>query len=163
MIIRPYKPQDLLALHKIETICFPKGIAYTQAELRHYITTPRSLTLVAEDDNGQIVGFIVAQVECWRKQAPQPPQLWGHIITIDILPSFRRHGLGQALLKEAEQWLMSQGCVLIELEVSIENAPAIAFYQKNGYRPCWLLSRYYPDGTDAYLMQKEVSSPADAI
>lgn len=166
MIIRAYEPEDLLVLHKIDAICFPKGIAYTRAELHYYTTDPRCLTLVAtedtEDEAGQIVGFVIAQLKHPQKQASQHQQgcLRGHIITIDVIPSFRRRGVGQALLCEAEQWLIHQGCSLVQLEVSTENIPAIAFYKKNGYRPSKRLNGYYVDGTDAYLMQKELSDQA---
>lgn len=166
MIIRAYQPEDLLALHRIDAICFPKGIAYTRAELHYYTTDPRCLTLVAtedtEDEEGQVVGFIIAQLKRTPKQALQQQQgrLWGHIITIDVIPSFRRRGVGQALLSEAEQWLIHQGCSLVQLEVSTENIPAIAFYKKNGYCPSKRLNGYYIDGTDAYLMKKELSDQA---
>ena len=42
-----------------------------------------------------------------------------------------------------------------KLEVRIENKQAINFYKKHKYEVIKLISNYYDDGSDAYLMVKE--------
>lgn len=154
MTIRPYAPDDLPALHRIDRICFPPGISYSLAELRDYIERPRSRTWVAQTDEGNIVGFITAQLERMGRGARQ--RMIGHIITIDVLPEYRRQGWGGKLLERAEQWLRERGAQWVILETAVDNRPAHSFYARHGYTVLRVLHRYYADGVDAYLMGKRL-------
>jgi ribosomal protein S18 acetylase RimI-like enzyme len=44
----------------------------------------------------------------------------------------------------------------IQLFVRIKNEPAILFYQKLGFKILKESESYYPDGENAYLMEKEI-------
>jgi ribosomal-protein-alanine N-acetyltransferase len=158
MLIRVYQPHDLPTLHRIDRTCFPRGVAYSLAELRAYIESDDSLTLVAEDEQGRIGGFIIAQLELVRvrRRERSSVSLGGHIITIDVLPDFRNRGLGTELLQRAEQWLGQHGAETVLLETAIDNELAISFYRKHGYAMLDLLRDYYANGSDAYLMAKSL-------
>ena len=76
----------------------------------------------------------------------------GHITNVGILPEYRRRGLAEtlvkALLAEAEQ----RGVTAETLEVRVSNAPAIALYEKLGFRPAGRRRGYYPDNHEDALI-----------
>ncbi len=151
-VIRNYRAADFDTLWKIDQICFPPGIAYTQMDLGGFVTRRKAITMVAEHEKnsdfpGQIVGFAVAQ----------PIRNVGRILTLDVLPEVRRFGLGTRLMDECESRLRSGGCKKIYLETATNNEPAFRLYQKLGYRIERVLPLYYPThALDAYLMGKNL-------
>ena len=87
----------------------------------------------------------------------------GYIVTMDILPDYRRRGMASEILRDIEQKLLTKGVQAIWLETATDNEPAIAFWQKHGFRKVRVRKRYYPGGLDAYSMTKlltESSGPS---
>jgi ribosomal-protein-alanine N-acetyltransferase len=158
--LREFRRGDFDALWEIDQKCFPPGISYSQMELLAYMRRPRSFTLVAEGVySGQPhgnevapVGFIVAEAGRTR----------GHIITIDVLEHARRSGLGTKLLTVAENRLWEMGCAVVLLETAVDNTAAMAFYKRHGYYLVKTVPRYYSTGVDAFVLKKDLLSPAPA-
>jgi ribosomal-protein-alanine N-acetyltransferase len=146
--LRPYAPADFEALYNIDTACFAPGIAYPKRALRTFLRQPGAICIVADSAN-QIAGFILVE-----SLAVSGGQVQGHIITLDVLEQHRRSGVGSALLTAAERALAERSARRIELETAIDNAPAIAFWKKHGYRTIGVVEGYYLDRIDAYWMQK---------
>ena len=148
--LRPFRAEDFDCLWKIDQICFPPGIAYTQMDLTGFITRRKAITFVAEYALGTefasgIAGFAVAQ----------PIKKVGRILTLDILPQARRFGLATRLIQECELRLRAGGCEQVYLETAVNNEPAIRLYSKLGYEILRKLPLYYPThALDAYLMGK---------
>ena len=144
--LRSYSPADFEALYKIDQACYEPAIAYSRRELRNYLRFPGSDCIVAEktEKSAKPVGFIVT---AHRED-------WGYIITIDVLVRYRRDGVGTMLLTAAEGRLAAAGVREMWLETATDNAAAIAFWQKHGYRNRGVKKRYYPGGRDAYSMAK---------
>lgn len=140
--MRPGEPRDFESLYRIDQACYPPGIAYSRSTLRSFLS-PGALCLVAEA-SGEIVGFLIAE-EAQRR---------AHIITLDVLATCRRRGVGTALLREAEQQLRARGARQIGLETATENHAAIAFWRKHAYRTRGVIPRYYLGRGDAYAMEK---------
>lgn len=103
--------------------------------------------LVLEEDDG-IGAFVLAQPERSR----------GHIVTLDVLPSWRRRGRGRVLMQAAEAGLWTAGKREIRLETAVNNAAALALYTGLGYRPLRVLRGYYPGGRDGLQMMKLLPS-----
>ena len=137
--LRPFRDADLDTLTAIDQDCFPPGISYTRAELAGFIGQRNAKTWVAEA-GGEIVGFVVAE-----RQLRQV----GHIITIDVIKSWRRRGVGARLMEAVEDWVRQQGLRLVYLETAEDNVPAQRFYQKRGYEQIETLKDYYARGLDA--------------
>jgi ribosomal-protein-alanine acetyltransferase len=78
------------------------------------------------------------------------------ILNIETLPSHRRQGLAQSLLLEALAWARANGRASIWLEVRDSNIGAQALYAKLGFEPISTRSRYYADGSDAFVMKCNV-------
>ena len=161
--VRDYRREDFPTLYQIDQVCFPKEIAYTRFELAFYIRRPKAFTLVAtarqpkastksQPPEEEVAGFIVAESR----------EMLGHIITIDVLPKFRRHGLGSLLLGAAEKRLCESGSTEVELETATNNAAAHAFYKLHGYVQTGTLPDYYPNGLGALAMKKNLITQGDA-
>jgi ribosomal protein S18 acetylase RimI-like enzyme len=71
-----------------------------------------------------------------------------------VAEKHRRHGVGTALLEKLESNLAARGVRSILLETATENEPAVAFWQRHGYRIEATLKRYYLGRLDAYEMRK---------
>src|SRR5262249_27603471 len=110
--LRDSGADDLETLLQIDRQCFAPGIAYSPMELGNYIRRRNSFTLVAQQEisgeessrgcaAGRVLGFLVGHSGSRGE---------GHIITIDVLPPFRRAGIGASLLKAAEDRLRARNC-----------------------------------------------------
>ena len=142
--IRDFQPDDLETLWRIDQDCFPPEISYSRLELKAYIRHRGSFTLVGTDDTGEITGFLVAHGGST-----------GHIITIDVVASARRSGVGSRLLQAAEDRLRAAGSRGVGLETAVDNLSALAFYKRHGYSVVKTWPRYYSNGVDALVMKKE--------
>ena len=151
--LRDVVPDDFDTLWRIDQQCFPPEIAYSRAELLHYINRRTSFSFVVEVD-GTIAGFLVAEASKRRRA--------GHVITIDVLEQFRRHQVGTRLMTECERRLIEAGCDAVFLETAVDNDAAIAFYKRHGYRVLETLPRYYHGELDALLMGKRLPLTAVA-
>lgn len=74
-----------------------------------------------------------------------------HIMNIAVDPTARRRGLATALLEEL--FVRAGRDRAYTLEVRTSNGPAIALYEKFGFRGAGVRQRYYADtGEDALIM-----------
>ncbi|MFZ0806513.1 MAG: N-acetyltransferase [Candidatus Sulfotelmatobacter sp.] len=156
--IRDSKPEEFETLWWVDQQCFPPEIAYSQQELRTYMRRRGAFTLVAANgaanaaatsgaDHGGLGGFLVAQ-----------GGLTGHIITIDVLKSARRSGVGSLLLRCAEERLADSGSKAVGLETAVDNLGALAFYKRHGYSVVRAWPHYYGNGVDALVLEKRLDS-----
>ena len=147
-IIRDYEPGDFDTLWRMDQECFPPGISYSRQELRTYLRYRGAFTLVAVDtSSGEPRGFIVVQ-----------SGNTGHIITIDVVAGARRSGVGSILIKAAEERLRASGCHAVDLETAVDNLGALSFYKRHGYSVIRTWPRYYSNGVDALVLQKQFNT-----
>ena len=88
--IRHVCADDLESLYTIDQICFVDGIAFARTEFAFLLNHPEIIGSVAEGLNG-ILGFILGYIESSQ---------CAHILTLDVLPDFRRHSIGTLLMNE---------------------------------------------------------------
>jgi len=146
--VRHAVSSDFPTLLKIDTASFPPGIAYDSAELSYYMKRDGAETLVAEVD-GEIAGFLLMEIRRRKKSAT--------MITLDVRKEYQRHGHATELFAASEHILRRRGIQHYELQVDVANEGAINFYQKHGFETVHTLKKYYPNGSDAYLMVKSLS------
>ena len=151
IVLRSYTPSDFNNLYVIDQACYEPRIAYSRTELRQYLRFPGADCVLAEawrDHSApEVIGFCITA----HKDRS------GYIITMDVLPEFRRRGCGSMLLVEAEARLTAAGVREIGLETATDNSVAIAFWQKHGYRKSGVRKNYYPGGRAAYSMAKRLA------
>lgn len=156
--IRNYRAADFATLWEIDQRCFPPGIAYTQMELSGFISKRNAITLVGESQSAtgsvhasspdDIAGFVVAHAV--RRK-------YGRILTLDILPEARRHGLATQLMTACEERLRALGCSDLYLETAVNNEPALRLYRKLGFQILRSLPEYYVSHSlDAFQMAKRL-------
>jgi ribosomal-protein-alanine N-acetyltransferase len=149
--IRSLGYSDLPQVIAIERRAFttPWSLAMFVLEL----SKPSGVCLAALDDEGRLAGYLI----CARYD-----RVW-HLMNIAVDPSLRRRGIARALL---EQMLERAGSDCeYTLEVRTSNAPAIALYERFGFRSAGTRPRYYRDnGEDAVIMWRtlETTSPSGA-
>ncbi|MBI5178589.1 MAG: GNAT family N-acetyltransferase [Nitrospinae bacterium] len=141
---RPAASPDIQRMWEIDQVCFDPGIAYAVDVFYFHMLVHRDPAFVAEE-NGRIIGFVMTAMEKRDE---------GLIVTIDLLPEWRAKGIGSRLIALAEEALIKRGAQKVVLQTAVENHPAIAFYQKHGYRNMKTLKHYYGRGKPAFQFEK---------
>ena len=132
-------------LCEIENQCF-KQEAFTKQQIACLITDYNTIGLTAVI-NGEIAGFVIARVNIIRNVT------FGHILTIDVAPAYRRKGVAQKLLQEIETIFREKGIKECRLEVREDNVAALNLYQKLGYKKVGKLEKYYGEAHGLYLQK----------
>ncbi|MDR1008547.1 MAG: GNAT family N-acetyltransferase [Campylobacteraceae bacterium] len=76
------------------------------------------------------------------------------VYSIAVKKEFGSQGIGLALLQKSFTYARDIGKKGIRLEVNKANSRAISLYEKSGFIKNGIIPRYYPDNTDALLMEK---------
>lgn len=148
--LRSFEARDLPALHQLDQVCFSRGIAYSKAELHHFLTHPSCSCWVAEQPNNRLVGFVIVERASLRGLAA------GHIVTLDVDPVARRQGLGTLLMQTAEEQMKHEGAAWMTLEVAENNTAARRFYRNLGFDTREKIAKYYSGTIDAEVMEKAI-------
>ena len=120
--------------------------------LYHALSWPE-LIYVAESDEGNIVGYVLAKIEDEDLEKDEP--VHGHITSISVLRSHRKIGLATRLM-QASQVAMSNvyDAEYCSLHVRVGNKAAIGLYRDTlGFEVIKTEVKYYADGEDAYDMR----------
>ena len=137
--------RDLGELRKLERECFELD-AWPLIDLVAVLTFPGIIRLKAVVD-GKMVGFVASDLRRGQDLA------W--IVTIGVLPAFRRRGIARELMYACEARLTAKR---IRLSVRRNNLPAIELYQTEGYAQVDIWGNYYADGEDALILEKKVNN-----
>jgi [ribosomal protein S18]-alanine N-acetyltransferase len=148
--IRSLAYSDLPQVIAIERRSFPTPWSLAMFVLE--LSKPSGVCL-AGIDGGKLAGYLV----CSRYD-----QVF-HLMNIAVDPAARRRGVASRLL---EAMLARAGVdASYTLEVRTSNAPAIALYERFGFRAAGTRPRYYQDtGEDALIMWRtaEMTSTSGA-
>lgn len=74
-------------------------------------------------DDGALVATVMVGLDGHR----------GWVYYLAVAPVRQRTGLGTALLRAAEAWVLERGVVKLQLMVRADNAAALGFYRALGY------------------------------
>jgi [ribosomal protein S18]-alanine N-acetyltransferase len=123
-------PEVLAALH---ARCFQTPPPWSAADFAGFLSDPLAFLLV-EGDAGFLLGRAVAGE--------------AEVLTLAVAPDARRRGLGRKLVARFLYQARLRGAESAFLEVSAENAPAIALYESAGFAKAGLRRGYYqtPEG-----------------
>ncbi|HQB68816.1 MAG TPA: ribosomal protein S18-alanine N-acetyltransferase [Paludibacteraceae bacterium] len=134
---------DVVALEKA---CFGAD-QFSKRQLAYLMTKAHGAFLVACYE-ARAVGYV--SLVCRANSTSL------RIYSIAVDPAFQGQHVGQFLLNRALQFAHEKQLQQISLEVNVNNAPAISFYQKNGFQTVGLIPAYYHDGSAAYRMRLDV-------
>ena len=146
MRLRPFRAADLETLYQIDQACFPPAVSYSRSELARFIGHRGSQTWIAVEGE-TIVGFLIAHRGLGKA---------GYIVTIDVIESRRRGGVGSRLMDAAEAWARQQGLESVSLETAEDNLAAQKFYAARGYSQVEKREDYYGPGQAAWRMVKSL-------
>jgi len=152
--LRPYRANDLDAMHALDVECFDKPFRFSRSAMRRFAEAKKARVVIA-DDGDALVGFVILDIEDTAEGR------FGYIVTLDVSPAHRRRGVAGQLMQEAEQEGAREGCVAVVLHVFTGNEPSIRFYVRRGFVQSHRESNFYGLGMDAWVFQKPLSSPDD--
>lgn len=145
LVIAPATADDIPAIDEIEQHSFksPWSRQTFEGEL---------LREWARLDVARHAGRIIAFCNYWLVTTEL------HILAIATHPDFRGKGAGTGVLNHVLDVARKTGCNLATLEVRRSNKPAIAMYERAGFKTVHVRARYYQDdGEDALVMLRGLS------
>ena len=147
MTIKDAASDMLPQIEAIEKLCF--SIPWTISQLEHQILDENSIFIVAENENGCILGYVGMMTVLDE----------GYIANIAVAPEHRRKGVADALLDALEWGSREKRLSFMTLEVRESNTPAIGLYSKHGFTAVGVRRGYYEKPReDALLMTKFFSA-----
>ena len=146
--IRPMSLADLSAVLEIERECFP--VPWSERIFRDVLDLDYYHFLTAFLD-GEAAGY------CGYIRSFETAD----IANIAVRPMLRRSGIGEKLLRRLMDDGYRAGVERFSLEVRASNAPAIALYEKLGYRQEGLRRGYYENPREDALILWTPERPAE--
>jgi [ribosomal protein S18]-alanine N-acetyltransferase len=141
---------DLDAIARLERDSFPQD-QVSRRSLACFLRAAHKPVIVAVMD-GELAGYALLSL---RKDSRAV-----RIYSIAVDPRFARRGAALALLQACEKYARSHRKAALTLEVRYDNAPAIALYEKWGFRQFGEHKDYYSDGAAALRFRKVVAPGA---
>lgn len=127
----------------LEKECFSSP--WSEAMLEDALFDPQASFIVAEDEEGNILGYAGLHVILDE----------GYIDNVAVERDARRHGVASALLDVFCRFGAAK-LAFLTLEVRASNAPAITLYEKYGFQRAGLRPKYYDKPReDAVIMTRE--------
>jgi ribosomal-protein-alanine N-acetyltransferase len=152
-VIRQFEREDLDVVMEINRTSLPENYPDTFF-LGLYYHAPKAF-LVAVDDS-RVVGYIMCRIERGVSSYGRLPVKKGHIVSVAVIPEYRRQGLGSDLVKAAMKSMEAYGSSECFLEVRKSNEAAVSIYEILAFDMKRVLKGYYRDGEDAYLMTRKL-------
>jgi len=118
----------------------------SRAQYRRHLDSDSALVLVAGSGDRHCLGSAVL---FFRKGSAV-----ARLYSLATRPEARGQGVGAALLEAAAAAARRRGSRALRLEVRIDNAAAIALYEREDFRRIGRYAQYYQDGADAWRYEK---------
>ena len=92
MELREYRETDLEAIYALDQQCFARAFQFSKSSMREYVETAGAISLIAEAEEGELAGFVIAHVEEWEGTR------WGYVVTLDVAEAHRGKGLAGRMM-----------------------------------------------------------------
>ena len=152
LVVRDAVAGDLDAIWKLECSAFPDD-QVSRRSFAWHLRAPQRPVIAATID-GELAGYVLVALSKGGRTA--------RIFTIAVDARFARRGVAASLLAAAEKYARRHERQALTLEVRYDNAPAIALYEKCGFRPFGEHEDYYCDGATALRYRKRLDAAAEA-
>jgi ribosomal-protein-alanine N-acetyltransferase len=154
--IRGFNPDtDIESVQNINRKCLPENYPrFFFTEI--YNKFPEGFNVAQIDENGEIVGYEMTRLEKGLSNFGFGICKKGHIISIAVLPSYRRLGIAIKLMAAASDAMRLRDVKEVYLEVRESNQAAINLYQNLGYISYKISKKYYSDGESALIMISKI-------
>ncbi len=140
--IEPFAAQHVAAAARLEEQCF--DAPWSEAALAEELDNEHALFLAAVDEeSGQLAGYLGCHLVVDE----------GYIANVAVSPTFRRSGIGSALVCALIERAKERGASFLTLEVRVSNRAAIGLYEKLGFQSVGVRRGFYDKPKeDALLM-----------
>ena len=143
MMILPMTSVHVPQVAELEKLCFADP--WSEMSIASELRSIWSYWVVAVRDN-EVVGYIGSQSSIDESD----------VMNVAVHPDWRRQGIAEQLIENLIGELKNRGSKALMLEVRASNAPAIALYEKLGFRQVGLRKNYYRNPKeDALILRKE--------
>lgn len=133
--IRTIKPHNAADWASLRVAFLPEIHDINQAEVDAFFLGQNpnlKEAIVALDQTQNLIGFIELNL---RHNVPGSHQnTTPYIEAWYVLPSFQGQGIGQALIKAAEEWAIQQGFTELASDTPIANEKSISLHKKMGFK-----------------------------
>ena len=137
------KAEHVSQVAQLEKLCFADP--WSEMSIASELQSIWSYWVVAVCDD-EVVGYIGSQSSIDESD----------VMNIAVHPDWRRQGIAEQLIEHLISQLKNRGSQALMLEVRASNAPAIALYEKLGFRQVGLRKNYYRNPKeDALILRKE--------
>lgn len=107
---------------------YPSTVAQIERRFQGVSTDPESAVLVAEDEDGRVVGWVHVAVRLYLES-----DRFAEIVGLVVDAAARRKGAGKALVSAAEIWAAGRGHGTMRVRSNVKRVEARAFYEAAGY------------------------------
>ncbi|KAJ2356525.1 N-terminal acetyltransferase A complex catalytic subunit ard1 [Coemansia erecta] len=152
--IRQAEAKDEIGMQSCNITNLPEN--YQLKYYLYHLATWPELSFVAENEQGRVVGYVLAKMNDDDTNADLPTD--GHITSLSVLRSYRRLGLAKHLMNQAQRAMVEVfGAKSVTLHVRVSNAAAFSLYKNTlNFDVKFTEKKYYGDGEDAYAMKKDI-------
>ena len=146
MIITEMNATHVPQVAELEKICFADP--WSEKSVASELDNKWALWFVALEED-KVAGYIGSQTSIDETD----------VMNVAVHPDFRRRGIAESLIIRLVDELKMRGSHALMLEVRASNTPAIALYEKLGFRQVGCRKNYYRNPKeDALILRKEWSS-----
>ena len=138
---------DLPVLASYEKELFPYSPWSTSQFKEEFAGIPTTRFMAIAESENKIVGYCGVFLPA--------PGVEADILTVAVLPEYRRQGIAREFMRQIEEWAKKRGASAMMLEVEKSNSAAIELYKNLGYLQISVRMDYYGAGQDAFVMRKE--------
>ena len=138
---------DLPVLASYEKELFPYSPWSTSQFKEEFAGIPTTRYMAIAESENKIVGYCGVFLPA--------PGVEADILTVAVLPEYRRQGIAREFMRQIEEWAKERGASAMMLEVEKSNSAAIELYKNLGYLQISVRMDYYGAGQDAFVMRKE--------
>jgi ribosomal-protein-alanine N-acetyltransferase len=140
---------DIPVLASYEKELFPYSPWSTAQFKEEFAGIPTTRFMAVAESENRIIGYCGVFLPA--------PGVEADVLTVAVLPDFRRQGIAREFMRQIEEWAHNRGASALMLEVEKSNSAAIELYKSLGFMQISVRMDYYGPGQDAFVMRKDFS------
>jgi GNAT superfamily N-acetyltransferase len=143
LLVRRANAGDIEALARLLTVLFSIEADFRpdpdrqRRGLRAMLDAPDQRCVLVAERGGAVIGMVTAQLLISTAEGAPSAVVEDMVVE----EAAQGQGVGRLLLHSIENWARDRGATRLQLLADRENAPALGFYERMGWRPtqlvCW--------------------------
>ncbi|OWZ18643.1 Acetyltransferase [Phytophthora megakarya] len=153
VVFDPVDKTNVQRLRELNLQLFP--VRYNLAFYKEVVSAPLGYAQLAS-----VGGFAVGAICCRREPVEELEGVERtYIMTLGVLETYRRAGIGTRLLEGVIAQSIQDGVVQVYLHVQTSNTAALRFYRSHGFEVTQILRDYYKrlEPPDCYVLRRQLT------